>query len=75
MAQSIAAQRDDGSKGDSEAFAGGRDAREEPGDDAGMGEGEDKFVDYAVDSYCAGDEGEGSVGGIAEDEMVGVEGG
>lgn len=75
MAQPITAQRDDGREGDGEAFSGGRDTREEPGDGASVSEGEDEFVDYAVDAYGAGDEGEGGVWGVAEDEVVGVEGG
>lgn len=75
VAQTIAAQSDDRGEGDGEAFAGRGDTREEPGDGAGVGESEDEFVDYAVDSYGAGDEGEGGVWGVAEDEVVGVEGG
>lgn len=37
-------------------------------------EAEDEFVDYAVDADCAGNEREGSVGWVGEDEVVGVEG-
>ena len=38
-----------------------------------MGERENELVDYTVDAYGPGDEGEGRVGRIAEDEVVRVE--
>lgn len=75
MTQAIAAQRHDASKRNLELLARGRDARDEPGYFAGVREGEDKFVDDAVNADCAGDEGEGGVWGVGEDEVVGVEGG
>ena len=38
-----------------------------------MGKREDELVDHTVDAYGSGDEGEGRVGRIAEDEVVRVE--
>jgi len=38
-----------------------------------MGKRENELVDYTVDAYGSGDEGEGGVGRIAEDKVVRVE--
>lgn len=73
VAQAIAAQRNDRRKGDGEAFSRRRNTGEEPGNVLGVREGEDEFVDYAVDSYGARDEGERRVRGVAEDKVVRVE--
>ena len=74
MAQTVSTHGDDAGEREGEDLACWRDAREEPGDVFGVGEAEDEFVDYAVDADGAGDEAEGCVGRVAEDEMVGVEG-
>ena len=36
-------------------------------------EAEDEFVDYAIDAYCSGNEFEGCVGRVVEDEVIAVE--
>jgi hypothetical protein len=73
MAQSITSHGDNGRKGYGEGFACGRDTRKKPGNVFSVCEGEDKLVDYAVDAYGAGDEGERGIRRVAENEVVGVE--
>lgn len=74
VTQAVAAQCDDGREGDSEALSRRWDTGKKPGNVACMCEGEDEFVDYAVDADGAGNEGERGIGGVAEDEVVRVEG-
>ena len=70
VAQSITSHGDDGCEGYGKGFACGRDTREKPGDVFSVCECEDKLVDYTVDAYGAGDEGERGIRRVAEDEVV-----
>ena len=74
MAQAIAAHSHDRRKRDLEFLARGRDAREQPGHLAVVGQREDELVDYTVAAYGAGDKGQRCVVGVGEDEVVRVEG-
>ena len=74
MAQAVAAQGDHRGERDSETLSRGRNTRKKPGYLAGVCEGEDELVDYAVDADGAGDEGERCVRGVAKDEVMCVEG-
>lgn len=74
MAQSISPDRDDAGKRDIQLLARWWDAGEQPGHLGRVREAEDELVDDAVDADGAGDEGEGGVGWVGEDEVVGVEG-
>lgn len=75
MTQPIAPHSHDARKRDLELPSRGRDAGNQPGDFVSVREGEDEFVDDAVDGDGAGDEGEGCRGGVGVDEVVCVEGG
>jgi len=73
MTQSITAHSNDTRERYGEWLSGGRDTGKQPGNFFGVGKREDELVDYTVDAYGSGDEGEGGVGRIAEDEVVRVE--
>lgn len=53
VTKSIAAHGNDAGEGNGERPAGGRDTRQEPGNFFGVCEGEDEFVNHAVDAYGA----------------------
>jgi hypothetical protein len=73
MTQAIPAHANDARERDLEEFVRRRNTRDEPRYFSSVCETEDEFVDDAVDADGAGDEGGGSVGGVGEDEMLGVE--
>lgn len=75
VVEPVAADVDDADGGDGEGLVGWGDFGEEGGDFGGVGAAEDEFVDYAIWADGAGDGLEGRVGGVAEDEVVAVEGG
>lgn len=75
MTKPIATHSHDASKWNLEFPASRWNAGQQPGHFAGVREAEDEFVDDTVDADGAGDEGQGGVGGVGEDEVVRVEGG
>lgn len=75
MAQPISPQRHDARERDIQLLARRWYARDKPRHLLRMRKAEDELVDDAVDADGAGDEGEGSIRRVREDEVVRVEGG
>jgi hypothetical protein len=73
MAQAVAAHSHDRRKRDLKFLARGRDAREQPGHLAVVGQREDELVNYTIAADGTGDQGERCVVRVREDEVVRVE--
>jgi len=74
MTQTVSPHSNNGGERQREFAARGRDAGKQPGNLGRVREAENEFVDNTVDADGAGDKGDCSVGRVAVDEVVSVEG-
>jgi hypothetical protein len=73
VTQAVAAHSYDTGEWNVEFLARRWDSGDKPWDLGSVCKAEDELVDYAIDTDGAGDKGEGCVGWIGEDEVVGIE--